>query len=115
MRIVQVQSGTRRQSIEAWSLVAVVSLLIGIAGCSDDGRATAPPFIESGDLQQIREQGTLRVLLPMMDRNAYLPRGDGPLESERDLVEAFARQEQPELEMLRDLLHSEDAGSLRSS
>ena len=79
MRIVQAQSGTRRQAIEAWFLVAVVSLLTGIAGCSDDGRATAPPFIESGDLQQIREQGTLRVLLPMMDLNADLPRGDGPL------------------------------------
>ncbi len=75
-----------------FGLCAVLSI-----GCSGSGtqsaRATSPPYIESGDLKEIRARGTLRILLPLADRGGQRLRGDDPLEAERALVEAFARQQ----------------------
>lgn len=74
-------------------LLPFAALLTGCGSGAEGARATAPPFIESGDLREIRARGTLRVLLPMIDPHEYLPRGDSPADTERDLVEAFARQQ----------------------
>ncbi len=70
-------------------------LLCAMVSCSSpdeietvDG-GTTPPFVESGDLTEIHEQGTLRVLLPMLDPQT-LPRNGHPLDFERELVREYA-------------------------
>jgi len=85
--------GRRARSSIGW---AVALLLTWSAGCGsppEPNSSTTPPFIESGDLDAIRERGTLRVLVPTLDRNSFLPRRGSPLDSERELIREFARQE----------------------
>ncbi len=90
----------RRATAPDRSAAALAALLLPAlawVGCGGwefgSGRASAPPFIEAGDLEQIRARGTLRVLLPLLERRSYLPRGHDVLEAERELVEAFARRQ----------------------
>ena len=67
-----------------------------VAGCSaapDPNSSSTPPFIEAGDLAQIRQRGTLRVLVPRLDRHDFLPRRGSPLEHERELLAEFALEE----------------------
>jgi membrane-bound lytic murein transglycosylase F len=82
-------SATRRRACTATLLA--IALAVGCFHAEGD-RATSPPFVETGDLAQIRAQGTLRVLLPASE-NRKLRRAEAPLDTERDLVEAFARQQ----------------------
>jgi len=51
-----------------------------------------PP--QQGDLDHIRERGTLRVLLPKRIVVDQLPRGELTLDRERELIEQFAHDEQ---------------------
>lgn len=82
--------------IEFAALGVLATLSIGCSGSGvESARATVPPYIESGDLKQIRARGKLRILLPMTERGGQL-RGEDPLEAERELVLAFARQQELE-------------------
>jgi membrane-bound lytic murein transglycosylase F len=65
------------------------------AACaSDDGRGeTVPDPPQQGDLDDIRDRGTLRVLLPERIVVDQLPRGGVTLGHERQLIEQFARDE----------------------
>jgi membrane-bound lytic murein transglycosylase F len=84
---------TWRGTACAIALLAIAWSLPGCGSSSEPNSSNTPPFIESGDLDDIRERGTLRVLVPRIDRNSYLPRRGSPLENERELINDFARQE----------------------
>jgi membrane-bound lytic murein transglycosylase F len=87
-------NGRARTSWQASALL--LALLPALSGCgssSDSNSSSTPPFIESGDLDEIRKRGTLRVLLPRLERNGYLPRRGSPLDQERELIAQFAREE----------------------
>lgn len=59
----------------------------------DTNSSTIPPFIEAGDLGEIRARRTLRVLVPSLERSSYLPRHGSPLDDERELILEFAERE----------------------
>ncbi len=61
------------------------------AAASDEGQAAAAAG-RSVDLPRIREGGTLRVLMVRQHGADRLPRGDFPLDHERDLAADFAGQ-----------------------
>ena len=84
---------TWRGSVLGVALLALASPLTGCGSPSEPNSSSTPPFIETGDLGEIRKRGTLRILVPRIDRNSYLPRRGSPLESERELIADFARQE----------------------
>jgi membrane-bound lytic murein transglycosylase F len=93
MRATHGLNHARRAAVQ---LCLAVLLALTAASCfapADRDHGSRPPFIESGDLDEIRKRGTLRVLLPSMDREGFLPRGEGLLDFERDLVETYARQQ----------------------
>jgi len=75
-------------------LISLV-LLVTIVACEspDPNSSSTPPFIESGDIDDIRKQGTLRVLVPKMEPSGFLPRRGSPLDHERELITAFAREQ----------------------
>jgi membrane-bound lytic murein transglycosylase F len=80
--------------------LAVCALLCLLAGCGESSApnsSSKPPFVESGDFEQIRERGTLRVLVPNLERSGYLPRHGSPLDYERELIRNFAEQERLDL------------------
>ena len=76
-----------------------LSLLIGLTliGCARpapsepeaDG-SEEPPFIESGDLAEIHERGTLRILVPRLSRSDHLPREGRSAGLEKELAAAYA-------------------------
>ena len=82
------------------SLALALLALASPFGCTtvDDepNSGTVPPFIERGDLEEIRKRGVLRVLVPMQT-NGRLPRRGIPLRYERGLVESYARRAQLDL------------------
>ena len=53
--------------------------------------SSTPPFVESGDLQQIERRGVLRVLRPRLAQAQHLPRQGEAFDVEEELVEAYAR------------------------
>jgi membrane-bound lytic murein transglycosylase F len=63
--------------------VALVVLLAPLA-------SAAPGAVD--DLEAVRARGTLRVLLPRQEGEAYLPRGGLPIEAERSHAAALARE-----------------------
>lgn len=79
------------------ALPIALLLLLAQLGCTSPGTepntSARPPFIEAGDLDQMKRRGTLRILLPLLDRNGHLPRGGSPLDSDRELISAFAERE----------------------
>jgi membrane-bound lytic murein transglycosylase F len=89
----------RRSSIAssrtaAGVLLALLPLLLpGCGAPPDPNSSSKAPFIEAGDLPEIRERGTLRVLVPTLERRSFLPRRGSPLDSERELIGMFAEQE----------------------
>ena len=70
-------------------------LLAVCAACAPDGgRSGASTEVpQHGDLDDIRDRGTLRVLLPKRVVVDQLPRGGVTLDHERQLIEQFARDE----------------------
>ena len=74
--------------------LALLALLLAQPGCNTaDGQSNSsahPPFVEAGDLDDIRRRGTLRVLIPNLERSSYLPRLGSPLDDERELIQDFA-------------------------
>ena len=57
---------------------AFLALAVLFAGCSsppvETNESSSPPFIEAGDFDDIRRRGTLRILVPSLERSSYLPR-----------------------------------------
>ena len=80
--------------------LAGFSLAVLLAGCSspqvETNESSSPPFIEAGDFEDIRRRGTLRILVPNLERSSYLPRTGSPLDAERALIESFAFMEEVE-------------------
>ena len=78
--------------------LALLAPLATQPGCKTaDGPSNSsanPPFVEAGDLDDIRRRGTLRVLVPNLERSSYLPRRGSPLDDERELIQDFADLEQ---------------------
>lgn len=72
---------------------ALLAILAVSACAPEPRRAEAAPDAFHGDLEEIRERGTLRVLLPTRVVADQLPRGGRPLNHERQLIEQFARDE----------------------
>ena len=74
--------------------LALFALLVTQPGCKTaDGQSNSsahPPFVEAGDLGDIRRRGTLRVLIPNLERSSFLPRRGSPLDDERELIQDFA-------------------------
>ncbi len=75
-------------------LVGVATVLLATA-CDrgDDGSNVGvadPPFIASGDLEQIRKSGRLRVLYPRVTVGTHLPRKGNTLDYELDLARSYA-------------------------
>ena len=73
------------------------ALAVLLTGCSspqvETNESSSPPFIEAGDFEDIRRRGTLRILVPNLERSSYLPRTGSPLDDERELIESFAFME----------------------
>ncbi|MHC4307835.1 MAG: transporter substrate-binding domain-containing protein, partial [Planctomycetota bacterium] len=88
-------SARARLSESAFALVLALFVLAQLACASDaeSNRSAEKPFIEAGDLDEIRQKKKLRVLAPELDRNGYLPRRGGVLDADRELIARFARQE----------------------
>jgi membrane-bound lytic murein transglycosylase F len=80
-------------SVLGLALLALAALSPGCESRPDPNSSSTPPFIQAGDLDDIRERGTLRVLVPKLDRNSFLPRRGSPLDSERELIADFAHLE----------------------
>jgi membrane-bound lytic murein transglycosylase F len=82
--------GRTRSAICAAALLAAAA-----SGCFAPGPDSSPdpPFIEAGDLDEIRERRTLRVLLPLLDPLLSPPRRGGPIDGARESIAAFARAE----------------------
>jgi membrane-bound lytic murein transglycosylase F len=78
-----------------WCVLAAV-LLFGACDMPDENEST--PLAGAGDLPQILERGTLRVLRPQMVQSPHLPRDGYSLDFEEELVEAYARSQQVELQ-----------------
>ena len=75
----------------------LVLLAVALLWAEDCERSSYLPAPGGGaprrddSVQRIRERGALRVLAPRRDGEAFLPRNGSPLEVERELAEAFAR------------------------
>ena len=76
-------------------LLGGLLLAVCTAACGSDGgrHDEAPDPPQQGDLDHIRDRGTLRVLLPKRIVVDQLPRGGLTLDDERQLIEQFARDE----------------------
>ena len=74
--------------------LALLALLLTQPGCKstdDPSNSSAnPPFVEAGDLDDIRRRGTLRALIPNLERSSYLLRRGSPLDDDRELIQDFA-------------------------
>jgi membrane-bound lytic murein transglycosylase F len=74
-----------------WIVLLTGVLLLSCVSCDKDKRGVdEPPFIESGDLEDIERRGTLRILIPRGNRTAHLPRKGFSLAFEIDLAESYA-------------------------
>jgi membrane-bound lytic murein transglycosylase F len=78
-------------------LPGALLLALGALACAPDGGHEGAPetsvTLRQGDLDEIHERGTLRVLLPKRIVVDQLPRGGTTLDHERQLIEQFARDE----------------------
>jgi membrane-bound lytic murein transglycosylase F len=71
----------RRQCLSRTALLACTLIL----------SACELPYVEQGDLAQLRERGSVRILVPRYSRRHGLPRSSHPLDFERRLAEQFVR------------------------
>jgi len=89
----EIASGVFRRGVLLPVLLLSCAAWFGCGSPSaESDTATDPPFIEVGDLDEIVERGTLRVLVPTIEGKRYLPRTGNLLDDERDLVREFAEQ-----------------------
>lgn len=76
-----------------WLLPLLLALACSGPQAPGDGlETTVPPFVESGDLQQIKERGKLRILLPRRIKARHFPRQGHSLDFERELAAQYARE-----------------------
>lgn len=80
----------------------VSSIVLMCLGCSDANESdtntasatviqTAPaPYIETGDIEQLRQRGVIRLLAPRFDGADALPREGIPVQNYQHIAEAFA-------------------------
>src|SRR5262245_57584872 len=86
-RVAAIVPHRRALGLASFGLVAAVS-----CGSSPDANTSStPPFVEAFDLDGIQQRGVLRVLIPHLAD--YLPRGENPVDDERELIADFARQQ----------------------
>ena len=78
-------------TVSITTLLVCCCLLAGCGTPAEPNTSSTPPFVEAGDLEEIKRRGQLRVLVPLLDHN-YLPRQGSPLEHERELITEFARE-----------------------
>lgn len=73
----------------------MVLLALVLAGCSDAPEGNEPPafrnFVETGDLDALRERGVVRLLAPRFDDDPALPRDGLPMARYQELAEHFVR------------------------
>ncbi len=88
----------------------IVSLAAALSACGGDEAAFAPGethvtaaghelFEDTGDLERIRERGTLRVLVPSTEE-AFLPRRGSPRAVDRELVRSFAQANELDIQFI---------------
>lgn len=73
-------------------LLLPLSLACGTNEADDTRGIETPPFVEAGDLEQIKTSGTLRILYPLGAQTRGLPRKGRSLDAELELAERFAEQ-----------------------
>ncbi len=96
---------------------AGLAALVVFASCRQETEAP-PQIVESpdkGDLERVRERGTLRVIVPRLSEGC-LPRQGMPAAEERELVRGFAERLGVDVEFIctedrRELLQALEAGN----
>ncbi len=73
-----------------WCLVAMLGCDFGQAPSESGLRPAGPPYVEQGDLPQLKSRGRLRVLMPRREQFSHLPRKGFPFALERELIVSFA-------------------------
>ena len=74
-----------------WYVFTILGCDFGRAPSGSDFQPAGPPYVEQGDLPQLKSRGTLRVLIPRRAQFSHLPRNGFPFTLERELIVPFAR------------------------
>ncbi len=77
--------------LAGWCLATMLGCDFGQAPPEADLRPAGPPYVERGDLPQLKSRDRLRVLMPRRDQFAHLPRQGFPFALERELIVSFAQ------------------------